>query len=64
MSDLPLEKRLPWVRGREWALGKGPYADWECIEAMEAYGYDFESEDAAIFTCAADEVIKFEGGSI
>ena len=39
----------PYGRGREWADEAGPYGKLLCGEAIEAWGWDFESEEEDAF---------------
>ncbi len=42
-----------WQRGYEWAYSRGEHAGKGCIEASEAYGYDFTSTDGTQFSFGA-----------
>jgi hypothetical protein len=45
---------LAWQRGYDWAYDRGEHWQLGCIEAAEAYGYDFDGEDDKLFTAGCE----------
>lgn len=51
-----------WKRGYAWAGDKGEHGKLDCEDAMEAYGYDFGSQECEQFMagveCGQDELAE------
>lgn len=45
---------IPWQRGYDWAQGKGPHGDKDYFEAVEAYGWAFDTPESRQFGAGSD----------
>lgn len=50
-----------WREGYEWENGRGPHADLDIFEAIEAHGYDLDSAEADQFEKGAEFTLGDKG---
>ncbi len=50
----PTRQTEAWGRGYDWANDEGPHHELDIFEALEAWGYDFDSVEAEQFERGAD----------